>query len=89
MALTTAQRQEIVSRYGKDSKDCGNVKVQIALITAQINQLNQHLIANRHDYSSKRGMQVLVGKRSSLIKYLKAHDVAAHKQLLEDLNIRK
>ena len=67
MALSKEKKAEIVAKYGLNEKDTGSTKVQIALLTQQINDLTAHLKANNHDNSSRRGLFVLVGKRRAIL----------------------
>ena len=80
---------EIVAKYGKHEGDTGSSRVQVALLTEQIKQLTEHLKANRHDYSSQRGLQILVGRRRGLLNYIKNNDLAEYNQLIADLKLRK
>ena len=89
MALSKERVAEIVKKYGKDEKDTGSVEVQIALLTAQINDLTAHLKANKKDASGRRGLFVLVGKRRGLLDYLNREDRDAYVKLLAELKIRK
>ena len=89
MALTKDEISMIVKKYGKNEKDTGSVEVQIALLTAQINDLTKHLKANKKDASGRRGLFVLVGKRRGLLDYLNRTDRDAYVKLLASLEIRK
>ena len=89
MALSKERTAEIVKKYGKDEKDTGSVQVQIALLTAQINDLTAHLKANKKDASGRRGLFVLVGKRRGLLDYLAREDRDAYAKLISELKIRK
>lgn len=89
MALSKAQKAEIVKKFGKNEKDSGSIEVQIALLTAQINQLSAHLKANKKDASGRRGLFVLVGQRRGLLDYLNRTDRDAYVKLLTELQIRK
>ncbi len=89
MALTKDEISTIVKKYGKNEKDTGSVEVQIALLTAQINDLTKHLKANKKDASGRRGLFVLVGKRRGLLDYLNRTDRDAYVKLLASLEIRK
>ena len=80
---------EIVKKYGKNEKDTGSAQVQIALLTAQINDLTAHLKANKKDASGRRGLFVLVGQRRALLNYLNKKDRDAYVKLLTELKIRK
>ncbi len=89
MAVTKERKAELVKMFGANEKDSGNTKVQIAILTDEINDLTEHLKVHIHDYHSKRGLLMKVGKRRSLLDYLKANDVIAYRELIEKLNIRK
>ncbi len=89
MALSKTRVAEIVKEYGKDEKDTGSVEVQIALLTAQINDLSAHLKKNKKDASARRGLFLLVGKRRGLLDYLNRTDRDGYIKLLRSLNIRK
>ena len=89
MAITKERKAELVKRFGKNEKDSGNTKVQIAILTDEINDLTEHLKVHIHDFHSKRGLLMKVGKRRSLLDYLKANDVVAYRELIKELNIRK
>ena len=89
MAVTKERKAELVKMFGANEKDSGNTKVQIAILTDEINDLTEHLKVNIHDFHSKRGLLMKVGKRRSLLDYLKANDVIAYRELIKELNIRK
>jgi small subunit ribosomal protein S15 len=89
MALLKDEKAEIVKAYGKDEKDTGSSAVQVALLTKRINDLTEHLKVNKHDYSSKRALFVLVGKRSGLLHYIDSQDHDAYLELIKKLGIRK
>lgn len=89
MAVTKERKAELVKKFGKDEKDTGSSKVQIAILTDEINDLTEHLKVHKHDYHSKRGLLMKVGKRRSLLDYLKRNDVVSYRELIKELNIRK
>ena len=89
MAVTRERKAELVKKFGKDEKDTGSSKVQIAILTDEINDLTEHLKVHKHDYHSKRGLLMKVGKRRSLLDYLKRTDVVSYRELIKELNIRK
>ena len=89
MALTKEQKAEIIAKYGKDAKDTGSVEVQVAILTAEINQLNEHFQTHIHDFSSKRGLMIKIGQRKSLLSYLKEKDLKAYQALIESLGLRR
>ena len=89
MAVTKERKAELVKKFGKNELDTGSSKVQIAILTDEINDLTEHLKVHKHDYHSKRGLLMKVGKRRSLLDYLKDNDVVAYRELIKELNIRK
>ena len=89
MAVTKERKAELVKKFGKDEKDTGSSKVQIAILTDEINDLTEHLKVHKHDYHSKRGLLMKVGKRRSLLDYLKRTDGVSYRELIKELNIRK
>ncbi len=89
MAVTKERKAELVKDFGKSENDTGATEVQIAILTEEIKDLTEHLKVHIHDYHSKRGLMMKVGKRRSLLDYLKNNDVNAYRTLIEKLNIRK
>ncbi len=89
MAVDKARRAELVKKFGKSEKNSGAIEVQIAILTEEINNLTEHLKINKHDYHSKRGLLMKVGKRRKLLDYLKNKDVVKYRELIKALNIRK
>ena len=89
MALTKEQRAKIVKKYGKDENDTGSAAVQIAILTEEINELNEHLKTHNHDYHSRRGLLKKVGHRKSLQNYLMKKDITEYRKLIKDLGLRK
>lgn len=87
--ISKEARQKRVKEFGKNEKDTGNTKVQIAILTDEINDLTEHLKVHIHDFHSKRGLLMKVGKRRKLLDYLKKNDVVAYRELIKKLNIRK
>jgi small subunit ribosomal protein S15 len=89
MTLTQDRKREIVERWGAGSSDTGNTRVQIALLTARINELTEHLRTHRKDHHSRRGLLMLVGKRRRLLNYLQRHDLDAYRELIRELGLRR
>jgi small subunit ribosomal protein S15 len=89
MALKQAEKTEIINKFARKEGDTGSPEVQIALLTARINQLTDHLRANKHDESSRRGLLKLVGQRRRLLAYLRQKDYDRFLAITESLNIRK
>ena len=89
MALTTAQKQEVIQRYRTHAKDTGSPEVQVALITERINGLTEHFKAHKKDHHSRRGLLMLVSQRKQLLEYLKRNDTTRYKNLIQSLGLRK
>ena len=80
---------ELVAKFGQNEKDTGRAEVQIAILTDEINNLTAHLKTHIHDFHSKRGLMIKIGKRRSLLNYLKNKDLEAYKNVVEALGLRK
>lgn len=89
MALTKTRKEELVKEYGRGNNDTGSVEVQVAILTEEIKELTEHLKEHKHDFHSKRGLLQKVGKRRSLLEYLKKEDVVRYRKLIEKLGLRK
>lgn len=89
MALTKDKKTEIIEQFQVKDGDTGSSEVQIALLTARINQLQEHLKHHKHDNSSRRGLLKLVGQRRHHQEYLKHKDPALYQSVIEQLGLRK
>ena len=89
MYLSAEKKQEIFSTYGKDKSDTGSAEGQVALFTHRINYLTEHLKQNKKDNSTRRSLIKLVGKRRSLLDYLKRKDIERYRAIIEKLKLRK
>ena len=89
MAVSKERKAELVKEFSKDVKNTGSTEVQIAILTDEINNLTEHLKENKHDYHSKRGLLMKVGKRRSLLDYLKRTNVVSYREVIKKLNLRK
>ncbi|WP_028123008.1 30S ribosomal protein S15 [Epilithonimonas tenax] len=89
MYLTPEKKSEIFAKHGKSANDTGSAEGQIALFTFRINHLSQHLKANRHDFATERSLVMLVGKRKSLLDYLKKKEISRYRAIIAELGIRK
>ena len=83
------KKADIMNKFKRSDGDTGSTEVQIALLTERINQLTEHMEANRHDYHSQRGLLQLVGKRRRLLAYLSKEDVDRYRKLIAKLGLRK
>ena len=89
MALTKEAKAELIKTYGKNDKDTGSIEVQIAILTAEINELNTHFETHIHDFHSKRGLMKKIGQRRSLLAYLKSEDLKRYEELINSLGLRR
>lgn len=89
MSVTTAQKAQIVQDYQTGAADTGSPEVQVALMTARINDLTGHFKANAKDHHSRRGLLKLVSKRRKLLDYLKGKSGDRYRTLIERLGLRK
>ena len=89
MALSKDKKDKIISEFARGKGDTGSVEVQVALLTERINRLTEHMKEHAHDYHTNRGLLQLVGKRKSLLDYLKRVHVARYRELIKKLNLRK
>jgi len=88
MAMTAENRNEIIQKYQLHEGDRGSAKVQVALITARINDLTGHFRAHKKDHHSRRGLLKMVGKRRRLLDYLRRNDLEGYRALISDLGLR-
>lgn len=89
MSLTTEQKSTIVQEYGKSGTDTGSPEVQIALLSANINELSGHFKEHIHDHHSRRGLLRMVSQRRKLLDYLKKKDLERYRTLIGQLGLRK
>lgn len=85
----TIEKSQIIAEYGRHEGDTGSPEVQIALLTARINHLNEHLKLNKKDHHSRRGLLLMVGQRRGLLDYLKKTDIEGYRALIAKLGLRK
>ena len=87
--MDKGEKTNIINEFELHEGDTGSIEVQVALLTERINQLTGHMAANRHDYSSQRGLLKLVGQRRRLLTYLSKQDVGRYHNLITRLGLRK
>ena len=87
--IAKEKKQAIIAEYGRTEGDTGSPEVQIAILTARIKELTEHLKDNHKDHHSRRGMLKMIGKRRGLLDYLKKTDIERYRTLIEKLGIRK
>jgi small subunit ribosomal protein S15 len=89
MTLTVEAKREIVTKFGKDESDTGSTSVQIALLSARIAELTEHLRTHKKDHHSRRGLLMLVGQRRRLLNYLRRSDLDRYRELIKELGLRR
>mgnify|MGYP000784198907 CR=1 FL=1 len=87
--IAKEKKQAIIAEYGRTPNDTGSPEVQIAVLTARIQELTEHLKSNPKDHHSRRGLLKMVGKRRALLAYLKDTDIESYRNLIERLGLRK
>lgn len=89
MALTTSSKKDIIKKFSREKGDTGSPEVQIALLSAQVDKLAEHLKEHKKDVHSRRGLLSMVAKRRRLITYLRKRDEERYKNLIKDLKLEK
>ena len=89
MTIATLRRQELVKEYRRNEADVGSPEVQVAILTTRIRGLTEHLRSHKHDFASRRGLVLMVGKRNRLLKYLARTRREAYQALIKRLGLRK
>jgi small subunit ribosomal protein S15 len=89
MYLTKEAKEKIFKKFGGKETNTGNAEAQIALFTERINHLTKHLKKNNKDFGTQRSLLAMVGKRKSLLDYIKNKDINKYRNLIEQLGIRK
>ena len=87
--IAKEKKQAIIAEYGRTPNDTGSPEVQVAILTARIKELTEHLKVNPKDHHSRRGMLKMIGQRRGLLSYLKRIDIQRYRSLIERLGLRK
>ena len=87
--LEKEEKSDIISKFGLHKEDTGSTEVQVTLLTGRINRLTKHMLDNRHDYHTQRGLLKLVGQRRRLLAYLSKEDMGRYNKLITRLGLRK
>lgn len=87
--MDTASKSKLVSTYGKSEKDTGSTEVQVAILSARIDELTEHLKVHKQDNHSRRGLLNMVSKRRRLLNYLQRKDVARYQAIISSLGLRR
>ena len=89
MAIVKEKKTEVINRFKTHAKDTGSAPVQVAVLTEQINQLNEHFKSHKKDHHSRRGMLMLIGRRRRLLDYLQKQDPKKYEETINKLDLRK
>ena len=88
MAISKERKDQIIKEFATHEGDTGSTQVQVAVLTADINELNDHLRTHKHDYHSQRGLMKKIGHRRNLLAYLRRTDLNAYRDLIQKLGLR-
>ncbi len=89
MSLDSDKKSGVIKEFSRHGNDTGSTEVQVAILTAQINELNDHLSTHKKDHHSRHGLLKMVGQRRRLLKYLQKKDVDEYRKLVQELGLRK
>ncbi|MGP1361413.1 MAG: 30S ribosomal protein S15 [Candidatus Fimenecus sp.] len=87
--MTAERKAELIKTYGRSEGDTGSPEVQVALLTERINNLTEHLKANKNDHHSRRGLLKMVGQRRNMLGYLQKKDIERYREIVRKLGLRK
>lgn len=88
MSISKSQKKEIIKRFGGSEQNTGKTEVQIAILTAEIKALTAHMVNNKKDMISKRGLYTKVSKRKNLLTYLQRVDIERYRKIIKELELR-
>ncbi len=88
-AVLPESKQELIDKFARESGDTGSPEVQVALLTARISHLTEHLKDHQHDHHSRRGLLKMVGQRRRLLNYLRSKDIDRYRALISELGLRR
>jgi small subunit ribosomal protein S15 len=89
MAISKEKKTEVMKQYALHEGDTGSVEVQVAVLTTDINELNEHLRTHKKDYASQRGLMKKIGHRRNLLAYLREKDIQRYRKLIKSLGLRR
>ena len=89
MSISNEDKQAVIKEFALSESDTGSPEVQVAILTSRIRSLTEHFKAHKHDHQSRRGLLILVGRRRSLLNYLKRKDVKRYQDIVKRLELRK
>jgi len=89
MSITNEEKQKIIQEFATHENDTGSPEVQVAILTKRINALTEHMKVNKKDFSTRRGLLIMVGRRNRLLSYLRGVNMERYKTLIARLGLRK
>lgn len=89
MALTAEHKRQVIQDYAREAGDTGSPEVQVALLSAHISNLTEHLKVHRKDFTTRRGLLIMVGQRSKLLRYLRTTAPERYKEIIRRLGLRR
>ncbi|MEM7262316.1 MAG: 30S ribosomal protein S15 [Planctomycetota bacterium] len=89
MSISAERKQELMKEFGQTSEDTGSAQVQVAVLTERIRNITEHLKSNKKDFATRRGLLKMVGRRSTLLRYLARKNHAEYQKLIASLGLRK
>ncbi|MFR0554293.1 30S ribosomal protein S15 [Loigolactobacillus coryniformis subsp. coryniformis] len=89
MAISQERKNEIITKFARHEGDTGSTEVQIAVLTEEINTLNEHIRVHKKDYHSYRGLMKKIGHRRNLLAYLRKSDIQRYRELIQSLGLRR
>ncbi len=89
MSITAEKKTQLIGDFRRDEKDTGSPEVQVAILTERISQLTEHLRTHKHDYASRRGLLMMVSRRTRLLRYLASKNRPAYQELIQRLGLRR
>ena len=89
MAITADRKKELIQEHGREDGDTGSPEVQVALLTEHIRNLTEHLKVHKKDFTSRRGLLMMVGQRSKLLRYLRRKDASRYAAIVQSLGLRR
>lgn len=89
MALTSEQKSKVIADFGRGKGDTGSAEIQVALLSARINELSEHFAVHKKDHHSRRGLLKMVNQRRKLLDYLKREDLKRYQDLIARLGLRR
>lgn len=89
MSITNDEKQQVIKDYAVHPGDTGSPEVQVAILTKRINSLTEHMKTNKKDFSTRRGLLIMVGRRNRLLTYVRGKNVDRYKDLIARLGLRK